>query len=127
MFKENLEPRFCDTDALGHINNTSYLEWFEGARRPLFKIFVPDLDPKKWNLIIARIELDFLAQGEFEKEIEIHTGVDKIGNSSFQIIQTAKQAGIEIAKCRSFMIHFDYKANKSIPLTNDIKDKLENI
>lgn len=55
MLELTFHPRFNDTDALGHINNASAASWFEEARRPIFEIFIPDLDPKKWNLILARI------------------------------------------------------------------------
>lgn len=46
MFKEIIQPRFNETDALGHINNTVLTAWFEGARDPIFKLFTPDLDTK---------------------------------------------------------------------------------
>ncbi len=32
MYKAIITPRFCDTDALGHINNNNAPVWFEGAR-----------------------------------------------------------------------------------------------
>ena len=43
MWQEVITPRFSDTDALGHINNTVFAVWFEGARRDVFKIFTPEL------------------------------------------------------------------------------------
>jgi len=54
MFSELITPRFSDTDALGHINNTMVPIWFEGARDPVFKLFMPELDPNNWQLILAR-------------------------------------------------------------------------
>ena len=86
MFTHGLLPRFNDTDALGHINNSSFATWFEVARRPLFQVFVPDLDPKKWNLIIARVEIDYLAQTNYQDEVMIETYLEKLGNSSLVII-----------------------------------------
>ena len=59
MYTESLMPRFSDTDALGHINNTTIPVWFEGAREPVFKLFTPDLNPKDWHLIIAKIEINY--------------------------------------------------------------------
>lgn len=85
MFTRTFNPRFNDTDALGHINNASYVTWFETSRRPVFELFVPDLDPKKWNLILARVEVDFLKQGEYQAETEIKTTVEKLGNSSLHL------------------------------------------
>ena len=62
MFTYKVSPRFCETDALGHINNTVFPVWFEEARTPIFEMFIPTLEIKKWNLILARIELDFRAE-----------------------------------------------------------------
>ncbi len=49
MFTHKFSPSFTDTDALGHINNTRLPVWFERARNDLFRLFTPDLDPKKWR------------------------------------------------------------------------------
>ena|SRR5688500_11218514 len=102
------KPRFNDTDALGHINNASIATWFEEGRRPIFELFIPDLDPKKWNLIIARIEVDYLAQGYYQKTTTVQTSVEKIGNSSFVLLQEAIQENVVIAKGKAFLVSFDY-------------------
>lgn len=125
MFIEKITPRFCDTDALGHINNIAYFSWFEGCRNSIFKIFIPDLDPKKWNLILAHMEIDYLAQGDYQLEVEVQTAVEKIGNSSVTLIHEAHQKGKVIARCKPVLIHFDYETNKSSPIPNDIRENLE--
>ncbi len=127
MIEYHLTPRFKDTDALGHINNAAYSTWFEEARRPIFEIFVPDLDTKKWNLIIARAEIDFLAQGNYQKEVLIETSMEKIGNSSFVLLQTAIQDQKPICKAKSFLVHFDYAIQKPQSIPDDIRVKLQNI
>lgn len=118
-------PRFNDTDALGHINNASYSTWFEEARRPIFEFFVPDLDPKKWCLIIARVEIDFVAQGNYQKLATVKTRVEKVGNSSFVLLQEAFQDDKVICRGKSFLVHFDYGSQKSVVIPNEIRKKLE--
>lgn len=118
-------PRFNDTDALGHINNASLATWFEEGRRPVFKYFVPDLDPKKWNLIIARIEIDYLAQGKFQEPTTIKTSVEKIGNSSFVLLQEAIQGEPVIGRGKSYLVSFDYQTQKSTPIPESIREKLQ--
>ncbi|WPU66666.1 acyl-CoA thioesterase [Peredibacter starrii] len=125
MLESKFYPRFKDTDALGHINNASYSTWFEEARRPIFKFFVPDLDPKKWSLIIARIEVDFLAQGHYQKETTVKTWVEKVGNSSFVLVQEAYQENVVVARGKSFLVHFDYSTNKSVKIPDEIRKNLE--
>lgn len=119
-----LLPRFKDTDALGHINNASITTWFEEGRQPIFRYFIPDLDPKKWNLIIARIEVDYLAQANYQGEITIKTAVEKIGNSSFQLYQEAFQEGTMIGKAKNFLVHFNYETQKSEAIPENIREEL---
>ena len=118
MFSRKFFPGFADTDALGHINNTTYPYWFENARSDLFEIFTPGLDPKNWKLILARVEIDFIAQGDFGKTVEIQTSLEKIGNSSFTVLQVAVQENHEIARGKCTMVHFDYSKQKAIPLSD---------
>jgi len=124
MFYLEIQPGFSDTDALGHISNTTLPVWFEQARMPLFKIFHPTLDVKTWPLIIARVEVDYVAQSFWDKPVEIRTGVGRVGNSSFQAVQEAWQDGKLIAKGTAVMIHFDYKTEKSLPIPQDIRSQL---
>lgn len=120
-------PRFNDTDALGHINNASYSTWFEEARRPVFEFFVPDLDPKKWNLILARVEIDFLAQGHYQKETVVSTKLEKIGNSSFTLLQEASQEDTIVCRGKAILVHFDYQTNTSLRIPELIRKKLESL
>lgn len=124
MFVENFKPRFNDTDALGHVNNASIVTWFEHARRPIFEIFNPNLSIEKWNLILARVEVDYLGQVSYEHEVEIKTFFEKLGNSSMVIVQEALQNLEVVARGKAVMVHFDYKTNKSSPIPQVIKSKL---
>ncbi len=85
MFSDIFSPKFTDTDALGHINNTNVPVWFEGGRDPIFRFFIPNLDPKQWCLILAKIDVTFHAQMHYGKEMEVKTYVSRIGSSSFDV------------------------------------------
>ncbi len=125
MFNLKISPRFADTDALGHINNAALITWLEEARRPIFKIFIPDLDPKKWKLILAHFRVDFKAQTYYQKDAEIKTTISKIGNSSFELSQEVWQGETLCATALVIMVHFDYTKNKSASIPKQIKEKLE--
>ena len=62
MFTETIKPRFLETDALGHINNNTYGVWFEAARDEIFRIFMPTVNIKEWNLIMAHSSFEFLKE-----------------------------------------------------------------
>lgn len=124
MFDLEIEPRFSDTDGLGHISNTTLPVWFEQARTPVFRIFHPSLDVKAWPLIMARMEIDLVAQSYWHSPVTIRTGIGKIGNSSFHVIQQAWQDGKQVARGAAVLIHFDYDNEKALPIPDDIRAKL---
>ena len=124
MFSEQLTPRFSDTDALGHINNTMVPIWFEGARMGVFKIFTPSLDLTAWPLILAKIDVAFEAQMYYGKDIEVRTYINRIGGSSFDVFQELWQSDKRVASGTAVMVNFDYKAQKSAPIPEYIKEQL---
>jgi acyl-CoA thioester hydrolase len=121
LFFYTLQPRFSETDALGHVNNTVLPVWFEQAREPIFKIFVPDLSIANWNLIIAHIDVDFLSELVYGEDVEIQTCLSKLGNSSMTISQTAWQKGEIRAKGKAVMIHFDYEEKSAVAIPDNIR------
>ncbi|UOF91629.1 acyl-CoA thioesterase [Fodinisporobacter ferrooxydans] len=125
MFSIQLMPRFSETDALGHINNTVVPIWFEAGRVEIFKIFVPDLDTTQWKLIVANINVDYIAQIYMEYEVEIRTGIQKIGNSSFVVYHEAIQKGQVVAKGTAVMVHYDFSEQKSKPIPNELREHLQ--
>lgn len=125
MLNLTITPRFCELDGLNHINNAVYLEWFEQARIPLFKIFTPDLDVKKWRLIIARNEIDYLAPLQFGEQVTIKTYLEKIGSSSMTIVHECWADQTKVAAGKTVMIHYDYQNNQSVPIDSKARAELE--
>ena len=125
MYQLQIQPRFAETDALGHINNAVLPVWFEQARTPLFELFVPNLDATKWTLILAKIEVEFVQEIFYGINVEIRSYIEKVGNSSLVTYQEAWQSGQLVAKGRATMVHFDHTAKKSMPIPESIKQQLQ--
>jgi len=119
-FSESFKPRFSDTDALGHINNTMVPVWFEGARDPVFRWFSPELDTNDWKLILAKIDVSFHAQMSYRKEMEVRTYISRIGGSSFDVYQELWQESELRASGTAVMVHYDYNQQKSIKIPTEI-------
>lgn len=124
MFKQVITPGFYETDALGHINNTVIPMWFEKAREPIFKYFTPDLDPAKWRLILAGFDVQFLAETQYGEQVEIHTGIHKVGNSSLTIVQRAYQLQQRVAEGKCTLVQYDYQTKRSAPINDSIRTQL---
>jgi acyl-CoA thioester hydrolase len=124
MFTEKFMPRFNDTDALGHINNTTIPVWFEGGRDPIFKFFIPDLNLSKWKLIIAKIEVSYHGQLFYGQEIEMRTFINRIGGASFDVYQEIWQHGEKCASGVAALVHFDFQTQTSEKIPENIRMEL---
>lgn len=125
MLKYEIDPRFSESDPLGHVNNTVVPVWFEQARNPIFEIFNPGLKLDKWNIILKRFEVDFEKQIFFGKPVEIRTFIEKIGNSSLVIEQQAWQGDSLTVTGKTVMVYFDFETQKSMPITDDLRRVLQ--
>lgn len=124
MFSEIITPRFSDTDALGHINNTKVAVWFEGGREGIFRFFTPDLDPKNWQLIIAKVEISYHAQLFYGQAIEMKTYIKRIGGASFEVYQELWQHNERCVSGIATMVNFCYATQSSKKMTEEIRQKL---
>ena len=125
MFTTTITPKFGDTDALRHINNNTLTEWFELARNPIFGFFNPTYNLDKWNLILVHLDLDFLSQIYYGKDVEVRTWISRIGRSSFEVYQEAWQNEIVCVKGKTVIVYFDFAAQKSEPIPDSVRPLLE--
>ena len=125
MFRTRIHPRFCDTDALGHIGNTVVPVWLLEGRESLLKLFVPDNDFRKASLVVVRTEIDFLAELRFGADVEVTTALEKIGNSSLVVLQEILQNGATRCRARTVMVYFDAVARSSQPIPDAVRGQLE--
>jgi len=123
-FTDTFEPRFSETDALGHINNSIVPIWCEAYRVPIFKLFNPNQDLNKWNLIVANINVDYLKPIMYGSSVDVTTYVSKVGKSSFVVTQELEQNGEAVAIQSTVMVHFNYQTNKAEPIPGAIKAQL---
>ena len=126
MLTITVTPRFGDVDVLGHINNTTPAIWFEQARNPFFRIFSPDLivTHDTWRLIMAHTDFDFVDELFYGHDVEIRTGVSRIGTKSFTIYHEAWQREKLCVKGNAVVVYYDFRAKQSMAIPQDKKELL---
>ena len=122
-----IEPRFCETDALGHISNTTLPIWFESARGPLFRKILTSSKLEDWSIIVARISVDFSAQIYWGSPVKISTAIKKIGSKSFTIQQRAYQKDKTVAEAETVLVYFDFKEQSTKAIPESMRKKLEQL
>ena len=119
-FRSDIQVRFNDTDALGHLNNTSFALYAEYARVE----FLDNLRTDDVYLILAHLSLDFLKQVKFREEVYVLTSVEKLGNSSLTLVQEVYASDEVAAKIRSVVVLFDYGTQKAVRIPDEVREQL---
>lgn len=122
-----LTTRFCETDALGHINNVSYFIYLEQARVKFLQDIGLQMKASDRHFIIASIGCEFKRQAYFDQRLTVRTAVSHIGNSSVQFIQrvTDEDTGEEIARGLSTIVHFNFKTQKSERIPDEMRKQFQ--
>ncbi|AKE38535.1 acyl-CoA thioesterase [Corynebacterium camporealensis] len=125
MYKTLIRPRYSENDAAGHINNTVYAVWFEDARREIFKLFVPDLAPAPWNLLLVQSNITYKAEVTWVELVEVSTWVARVGNSSFTLYEEMRQEGDLKAISEATYVQVDSVSRSPAPIPSSIVESLE--
>ncbi|MBB5703936.1 acyl-CoA thioester hydrolase [Ochrobactrum daejeonense] len=119
-----ITPRVSETDGCGHINNTTLPVWFEAGRRRIFEAITPSMNFSDWKLSLVEMNVSFLKQIYLNADVEISTWVSKLGNKSLTIRETASQNGVICAKGAIVYVYFDYQAQQSLRIPDDVRVRL---
>ena len=100
-----LQTRFQDMDINGHLNNVAFADLFESGRVLLNRDVRPlDERPANERTMVAAVEINYLAEGNFPDPVQIATGIGRLGTSSWTIVQAMFQNGGCIATCDTVVV-----------------------
>jgi acyl-CoA thioester hydrolase len=116
----DIQVRFGDTDALGHVNNASFAAYVETSRLD----FLQCLGKSVRSLILASLYIDYRRQVTFGETVYVETFVQRVGTSSVTLVQTVFADGERAADVRSVVVYFDYANGKSRELTDEMRHAL---
>lgn len=115
-----VQLRFGDTDALGHVNNAAYATFAELGRVDLMGSVSWD----EGGPILARIAIDFHAQVRLGSRVVVTTEVESIRRSSIALHQEILADGVKAATVRSVVVWFDYQAQRSVRVPDPVRQAL---
>ncbi len=120
--------RYMDLDPQWHVNNSRFLSFLETARMQyLIELKLWDgFDFFKLGLIVARVELDYLAPIKLEQSIRVGARVTRMGNKSMDFDYQIEDSdtGQVMATGLTPMVCYDYYKSVSIPIPDDWRKKI---
>jgi len=119
--------RWDDLDAMGHVNNAKYLTFAQEARFlwATEEFSAAMRESSLIEMVVARAEIDFIEPiydgGRF---VDIEISIEKIGNSSFNMLFTVSDEGKVFAKVKTVQVAVSLETKKSRPLTDKEREFL---
>ena len=122
------DVRWGDLDAIGHVNNTIFFQFFEEARIQLLeRVGLRAMRVETGTgPILAATSCQFQRPLSYPDTITCHAGVTRIGTTSFTVeyvLRSQAQAAVA-ATGDSVVVHYDYGAGMKSPLPDAIKAAL---
>ncbi len=116
--------RYSDTDRQGHVNNAVFSTYLETGRvELLFDPQYPVLG-EDTSFVIASLKLDYLNEIKWPGQVDIGTGIRKIGNSSVVFAQALFQNDLCVAKAETVIVQVHNAQKGSFPLSEASKNAL---
>jgi acyl-CoA thioester hydrolase len=106
-FIKRIEIRWRDMDGFGHVNNSTYLTYFEEARDEYFTGVLGDT---VHGVVVRKIEVEFISGlTQDDDRVDVHVQVERVGTSSVSTHEwiTAVSDGRVAADAHSVMVHTD--------------------
>jgi len=116
---------FRDVDNFGHVNNAVYLTYFEWARAQMwFDLTGAKGIPQNIGCIVARAEIDFIAQIGMEP-IEVRVRVAEMRNTSFDTVYEIRLSNGKLAATgKVVVVHFDWNTQRKVPISDELRQKV---
>lgn len=93
MYTTIITPRVCETDGVGHINNTVLPVWFEAGRAELFRLFNPSDSFENWPMVVRTYAVTFDREMVYGPDVRVECEVARLGTSSVQLSERVVQNG----------------------------------
>ncbi len=134
--RHEVEVRFADTDAMGHVNNSNYLTYAEMARVSYYERVTGQLLPlwthgAEEGMILAEIRITYRNPAFYGETLTVETRVDRIGRTSFSMIHRLTAPDSRYGRARlvavadSVLVAYDYRAERPIPVSAGLADGIE--
>jgi acyl-CoA thioester hydrolase len=117
-----MRVRWADCDAFGHVNNASYLSYFEEARIDYWKALVPDVPFT--GMAIVHASVDFRGQAFPGDVLTIGAAVTELRRTSFWAAYEVRRGGLLMATGRTAQVFFDYSTQKPAPIPEAFRARI---
>jgi acyl-CoA thioester hydrolase len=123
MFEHQVDVRWRDVDALGHVNHAVFLTYLEEGRDAFFAQTLAS-DP---IYVVVRLEVDLRAEVRYpDRRVTVRIEVERLGTTSLTTRETIITPANEVvAEARVVTVRWDSGQRKPVPFSEAERARLE--
>ena len=126
-----INVRFRDLDAMGHVNNAVYLTYFEESRVEYFRALSrgSGIAPEDMEFVVAEIKCVYHSPAMLQERLLVGIRASQVGNKSFRFEYRIeeKETGRLVASGYSVQGSYDYSARRSVPLPKELLEGIRQL
>src|ERR1700748_695525 len=105
-FQLELQTRFSDVDAQGHVNNVAIAGLYQEARWRFLTeaVYTPYTDPPPWRGVLVRQTINYTGPIRHPAALRIGVGVSRIGTSSYVLSYALHENDVCRGTCRTITV-----------------------
>ena len=121
----DIDVRFRDIDALGHVNNAVYATYVEQARTRYFRD-VLDVDISQSSNVLASLSIDFRRPIELpDGDVTVTVELADLGRSSATMTHEIRAGDAVAAEAEATIVALDPETGKPTPIPEEHRAKME--
>ncbi|WP_373499690.1 acyl-CoA thioesterase [Desulfococcus sp.] len=127
-FIADIDLRFRDLDAMGHVNNAVYFTYFEEGRKKIFHHIMQSNSIGDFPFIIAHAECDYLRPAGLSDPLSIMMWVSEMGVKSFTLayqLVHRENPSVIFARGLTVQVSYDYEKSRTMPIPGELRANLE--
>ncbi len=113
-----IQATLRDTDALGHVNNAVYVNWFEEVRTSYVRERRGMRTMDEVDFVLASVTVHFRSPVYMFETIDMRCAPVRLGRSSWDLAYEGRcrEDGRLVVEGVSTQVQYDYKARASTPI-----------
>ena len=118
-----IELRWRDLDALNHVNNASFLTFFEETRLRWFATLTAPWSSQTSSPVLAAVQINYRRQLSWPQAVRAELSCERIGNTSLTLahrLVDARDDRIVFADGTSVLVWIDPQTGKPIALPDAV-------
>ncbi|ELZ56853.1 MULTISPECIES: acyl-CoA thioesterase [Halorubrum] len=121
----DIDVRFRDIDALGHVNNAVYATYIEQARTRYFRD-VLEMDISQSSNVLASISIDFRRPVELSDDrVTVTVDLAELGRSSATMTHEVRVGDAVAAEAEATLVSLDPDTGEPTPISEELRDAME--